>query len=67
MLSYNILKFKYEDNAGNSRLYNTGSYGSAVGFTAYVGGRYSISKNIAAMAELGYGVSYLTPGLALKF
>ena len=26
-----------------------------------------ISEHIAAMAELGYGVSYLTVGLAFKF
>ena len=67
MLSYNILKYKYTDDYGNSGNYNTGSYGSAAGFTGFVGGRYSFSKNIALMAELGYGVSYLTLGLAFKF
>lgn len=68
MLSYNILTYKYSDNAGGSgsSLYS-GSYGSAAGFTAYLGGRYLFTKNFGAYAELGYGVSYLTLGLALKF
>lgn len=61
MLSYNYLKYK--DAAG----YSTGAYGSAAGFTAYAGSRYYFSKNIGAFAELGYGVSYLTLGVALKF
>ncbi len=68
MLSYNILKYSYKDNSGNSGGYSSaGSYGSRAGFTAFIGGRYYFSDNIAAMAELGYGVSYLTLGLAFKF
>ena len=67
MLSYNILKYKYTDDYGYSGNYNTGSYGSGAGFTGFLGGRYSFSKNIAVTAELGYGVSYLTLGLAFKF
>ena len=61
MLSYNILS--YSDNSGVSH----GSYGSAAGFSAFVGGRYYFAKTLAVMAELGYGVSYLNLGLALKF
>lgn len=68
MLSYNILKYKFKDNSGSgSGIYNSGSYGSAAGFTAYAGGRYFFSNNLGAFAELGYGVSYLTVGLSLKF
>lgn len=68
MLSYNILKYSYKDNSGNGGGYRaTGSYGSNAGFTAFIGGRYYFSDNIAAMAELGYGVSYLTLGLAFRF
>ncbi|HVZ96140.1 MAG TPA: hypothetical protein VG847_04645 [Chitinophagaceae bacterium] len=67
MLSYNIVNYKYTDNVGNSGLYSTGSYGSGVGLTAYIGGRYFFTDNIAAMAELGYGVSYFTIGASLKF
>lgn len=67
MLSYNILKYKYTDNGAYNNGYESGSYGSAAGVTAYVGGRYFFTNNIGAMAELGYGVSYLTLGLSFKF
>ncbi len=67
MLSYNIVNYKYTDNMGNSGLYSAGSYGSGVGLTAYVGGRYFFTDNIAGMTELGYGVSYFTIGASLKF
>jgi hypothetical protein len=33
----------------------------------FVGGRYYFSEFFAAMLELGYGVSYLNIGVALKF
>ncbi|MEI6049148.1 MAG: hypothetical protein WCS03_09650 [Bacteroidota bacterium] len=33
----------------------------------FVGGRYYFSENFAVMAELGYGVTYLNLGVALKF
>lgn len=66
MLSYNILNYSYKDDQGNS-LSGSNSYGSAAGFTLYAGGRYFFSGNLAAFAELGYGVSYLTLGLAVKF
>jgi len=68
MLSYNILKYKYEDNySGNSGDYTSeGDYGSSFGFTAFVGGRYYFTDHLAAMAELGYGVAYLTLGLSFK-
>lgn len=67
MLSYNILSFKYEDNdpLTNDNIYE-GSYGSQVGLTAYVGGRYFFSDKVGAFAELGYGVAYLTLGVSFK-
>ncbi|MBL7698900.1 MAG: hypothetical protein JNK79_12105 [Chitinophagaceae bacterium] len=66
MLSYNILNYKYEDNIGGGTAAG-GSYGSAAGLTAFVGGRYFFSDNIGAFAEVGYGVAYLTLGAAFKF
>jgi hypothetical protein len=66
MLSYNILSYKFSDNGGTST-YKGGSYGSTLGFSAYVGGRYLFTENLGAFAELGYGVSYLTLGAALRF
>jgi hypothetical protein len=67
MLSYNILSYKYTDNSGGSSTYRGGSYGSTLGFSAYAGGRYLFTEQLAAFAELGFGVSYLTLGLAYKF
>jgi len=61
MLSYNNVSYKYSGGGIGGR------YNGATGFTAFVGGRYYFSEHIAAMAELGYGVSYLTVGLAFKF
>jgi len=66
MLSYNILNYSFKDNNGNN-VNGAGNYGSSTGFTLYAGGRYFFSENIAAFAELGYGVSYLTVGVAFKF
>ncbi len=66
MLSYNIVSYSYKDLNGNST-FTGGNYGSAAGFTLYVGGRYFFSPNVAAFAELGYGVSYLTLGVSFKF
>lgn len=69
MLSYNILSYSYSDNDPyyDDSFYNTGSYGSAVGFTAYAGGRYFFTERIGAYLELGYGVAYLNIGAAFKF
>jgi hypothetical protein len=67
MLSYNILSYKYSDNSGTSTFKGSGSYGSNLGLSAFVGGRYLFTDNIGAFAELGYGVSYLTLGVAFKF
>ncbi|HRE52896.1 MAG TPA: hypothetical protein PK339_15855 [Flavitalea sp.] len=62
MLSYNIVS--YSDNAG-SGLNN--AYGSGLGLTGFIGGRYLFTDNIGAFAELGYGVSVLNVGVSFKF
>jgi hypothetical protein len=56
----------------SSKSYGTYSYGSAgsyggVTWSWFVGGRYFFTEKFAAMAELGYGISYLNLGIALKF
>jgi hypothetical protein len=66
MASYNLLNYSYEDNTGfNSG--NTGNFGNSAGLTLFAGARYYFSDNLAAFAELGYGVAYLNLGLAVKF
>jgi hypothetical protein len=67
MLSYNILTYSYSDNDPGPDATFRGNYGSAVGLTLYVGGRYYLAPNVAAFMELGYGVSYLTLGAAFRF
>lgn len=63
LLGYNIASTKYYDtyiggfNASDSR------FASAW----FIGGRYYLSDTFAVMAEFGYGISYLTLGVSLKF
>ncbi|MEP7265560.1 MAG: hypothetical protein ABI772_13725 [Bacteroidota bacterium] len=67
MLSYNIVKYKYTTNDGFDLGLYKGNYGSTVGLTVYVGGRYYLTDNIAGFMELGYGVSFVNLGLAFRF
>lgn len=64
MISYNVLTYKYRDN--DPFLDYTGRYNNRLGFSLYAGGRYFFTPNVAGFGELGYGVSYLTIGAALK-
>jgi hypothetical protein len=41
--------------------------GLRVGYNWFIGGRYYFTENLGLMAELGYGVSYINIGLAVKF
>jgi hypothetical protein len=66
MLSYNILSYSYSD-IGGYNFSGSGSYGSTVGFSLYVGARVFFTDNLAVLAELGYGVAYLNVGIAAKF
>lgn len=63
MLAYNIVKYSSDgDNTAQSN-----SYGSGLGFSGFLGGRWFFSDNIGAYAELGYGVSVLNVGATFKF
>ncbi len=66
MLSYNILSYKFNDNGAGNPLITKGG-NSGLGLTAFVGGRYFFAEDFGAFAELGYGVSFLTLGVAYKF
>ncbi len=61
LLGYNIYSYKYYDTY-------FGAHASAGGVILawYAGARYYFSNNFAAMAEIGYGISYLTVGVAFK-
>lgn len=45
---------------------NVNSANGGLVWSWYVGGRYYFSEKFAAMAELGYGITYLNIGIALK-
>ncbi len=60
-LGYNILKSKEFDSP--TGFPETGGLRSAF----YVGGRYYLAESFAVLVELGYGVTYLNVGLAVKF
>ena len=62
MLGYNIVSYSA---TGDYTGPNT--YGSGLGFSLFLGSRWFFSDNLAAFAELGYGVSILNAGIALKF
>lgn len=64
MLGYGILGVTYF--GGYSQNDYTGS-SSGIQWALFAGARYYFKKNIAAMAELGYGIAYLNIGAALKF
>jgi hypothetical protein len=40
---------------------------SGLGFSAFLGGRYYIKPKLAIYSELGYGIAYLSVGVAFKF
>lgn len=48
-------------------LYNYDATSGGLIYSIFLGGRYYFTDNFAAMAELGYGISYLNLGVALKF
>jgi hypothetical protein len=63
MVGYNIVTSKEIGDIPSGY----SSSGSAPSFSIFVGGRYYFTENIAAMAELGYGIAYFNIGLAMKF
>lgn len=65
MLAYDDLSFSSNYASGYSG--PVGSYNSDIGLSVFAGARYYFAGNLAGYAELGYGVSILSIGLAYKF
>lgn len=42
------------------------SVGTGLGWSLFIGGRYYFTEQLGGMLELGYGLTYLNLGLALK-
>jgi hypothetical protein len=63
MLGYNIYSGKALGGySGPEYTYNS----SAIAFAWFAGARYYFNPKIAGMAEIGYGISYLTLGVSFK-
>ncbi len=62
MLGYNLVTYSH-----SSEYTGPGSYGSGIGFSFFLGGRWFFSDNFAAFAELGYGIAVLNAGVSFKF
>lgn len=66
MLAYRAATFKDETNyPSGSVTFSAGTY-SGITFTGLVGARYYFSDKIGIYGEVGYGVSVLQLGLAVK-
>jgi hypothetical protein len=61
-LGYNIVSVSEPTGFGGTY----SASGSYLLFGVHVGGRYYFNPQIAAFAELGYGLGYLTAGVAFK-
>lgn len=62
-LGYNIASSTYYGSG--TPFDDTSSYGGFI-WAWFVGGRYYFNEKVAGLLELGYGVSYLTIGVAFK-
>jgi hypothetical protein len=65
LLGYNIATSKEFGNSVPG--YNYSASAGGVAYSWFVGGRYYFSDSFAVMLELGYGITYLNLGVALKF
>ncbi len=64
IIGYNSVQAK---EIGSNPLIGVSAESSGLAYNLFVGARYYFSPNFAAMSELGYGVAYLTLGVAFKF
>jgi len=64
MLGYNVIKAKTYGDWGT---FKSEAAASGLGWSLFLGGRYYFKENIAAFAELGYGIAYLQLGVSFKF
>lgn len=64
LLGYNISSSQIFGDPGSEN--HHGTSGGLV-YSGFIGGRYYFSDSFAAMLELGYGITYLNIGVALKF
>ena len=64
MLGYNVASASY---FGDDEFSGAKADAGGVTYSTFIGARYYFAENIAAFAELGYGIAALELGLAFKF
>lgn len=63
MLGYNIVSVKWTgDEEWGSSTASASDFTSSI----FLGGRYYFNEKVAGLIELGYGISYITLGIAIK-
>lgn len=68
LLSYNNASFSDKSVAENGYVYTyNGGSASGIDLSLFLGGRYYFSPQWGALAELGYGITYLQLGVVYKF
>jgi hypothetical protein len=63
MLGYNIVSSSVKTSIPG---FNASASGSYLAFGGFIGGRYYFTPQLAAQAELGYGIGLLTIGVSYK-
>ena len=63
ILGYNVATAKWKTN---TNILIPASYGGVI-YAGLIGGRYYFTDKIAGFAELGYGIGFLSVGVAAKF
>lgn len=66
MLGYNIASAKFESTDPDLEEFVTEPSVGGVAFGGFVGGRYMFTEKLGGFAELGYNISWLSVGLAVK-
>jgi hypothetical protein len=62
MLGYDIVSAK---SFGTMGTYAGSATASGLAYSWFLGGRYYFNEKFAGLLELGYGISYITVGLAI--
>ena len=66
MSGYNIVSAKFESTDPDLEQVVTEPSEGGIAFGAFVGGRYMFTEKLGGFAELGYNISWLGVGLAVK-
>ena len=66
MIAFHVMNHK-QDYPNNLYIYDNDTHSSAAYASIFAGAKYYFTPQVSAFAELGYGVSWLTLGAALKF